>query len=106
MPLSPRKHGAPRRPPRDLAPRPAAHRRGYDHAWSEIRAAKLVRNPFCERCEREGRLAWERLNVDHIIPVRIAPEKRLDIENTQTLCRKCHARKTHEDQAAYPALTQ
>lgn len=108
MAMAPQKHRAYRRQPAagSVVPRAAAHKRGYDHAWSEVRKARLALNPFCQRCEQSGRLEWEKLIVDHKIPVRIAPDLRLEIENTQTLCRKCHAIKTAEDEARYGPATQ
>lgn len=39
--------------------------------------------------------------VDHIVPVEIAPERRLDRTNLQPLCQRCHAIKTAEDLARY-----
>jgi 5-methylcytosine-specific restriction endonuclease McrA len=35
--------------------------------------------------------------VDHIQPVRNAPELAFDLSNLQCLCRRCHSRKTRVD---------
>lgn len=35
--------------------------------------------------------------VDHIVPVDVAPGRRLDDSNLQSLCRSCHAVKTNAD---------
>ncbi|WP_374211822.1 HNH endonuclease [Erythrobacter fulvus] len=38
-----------------------------------------------------------RLEVDHIAPVRDAPERSFDLENLQTLCGPCHGAKTRKE---------
>ena len=59
----------------------------------------LKRDNFtCQKC---GLIEREILQVDHIIPVRISPEKYLDINNLQSLCPNCHARKTIQDIVLY-----
>lgn len=81
--------------------RPSASERGYDHDWAKLREWRLTRNPVCEHCEAAGKVSYEGLIVDHKIPVHVRPDLRLDIDNTQTLCRSCHARKTEADIAKY-----
>jgi 5-methylcytosine-specific restriction endonuclease McrA len=50
----------------------------------------LRRDDFkCVHCGARGRL-----EVDHKIPVRLAPERAFDLDNLQALCRSCHSRKT------------
>lgn len=83
--------------------RPAASRRGYGADWKRLRDAYFRDHPLCEArmegqdfdsststmtCGRPGHC------VDHIVPVEVAPERRLDPTNLQTLCRGCHRRKT------------
>jgi 5-methylcytosine-specific restriction endonuclease McrA len=64
----------------------------------------LRRNPWCQACEAEtGRIEVEALIVDHVIPVHVRPNLRLVIENTQTLCRPHHAKKTERDIERYGA---
>ncbi|WP_035355585.1 HNH endonuclease signature motif containing protein [Edaphobacter aggregans] len=36
-------------------------------------------------------------DVDHVEPIRMAPERRLDMINLQSLCRACHRVKTAQD---------
>ena len=61
----------------------------YDRVWRRLRLAVLSTNPLCAYCEREGRTTLARV-VDHIVPVRLAPERRLDPSNLQPLCTRCH----------------
>ena len=58
--------------------------------WKGARLSAKRRDGFmCVKCgARHG------LEVDHIIPVRDAPERAYDLTNLQTLCRACHSRKT------------
>tara|TARA_R100000655_G_scaffold71369_3_gene109780 strand:+ start:9422 stop:9820 length:399 start_codon:yes stop_codon:yes gene_type:complete len=65
--------------------------RGYDYHWSKV--SKLVRRnePICRMCK--SALAEM---VDHIKPLKEKGE-RLDLDNLQPLCNKCHAIKTRKD---------
>lgn len=40
--------------------------------------------------------------VDHVIPIRVDPSRRLDLTNLQSLDNKCHAVKSAEDKLKYP----
>lgn len=71
--------------------RPDARARGYDWNWKKLRDRFIRKNPLCARCVKRGDL------VDHVVPVDVAPERRLDETNLQTLCRSCHKVKTDED---------
>lgn len=96
MPTLPPSHN-PR--PCDFA-RSRAHQRGYDYAWSQVRDRRRSLSPFCVRCEAKDLVTAVEI-VDHIIPVVIRPDLRLRIDNTQSLCRACHADKTAEDVRSY-----
>ncbi len=67
------------------ANRPSAAKRGYDNSWRTLRAKHLVAHPYCVRCGARAIVA------DHIIPVRIAPHRRLDPTNLQSLCTHHHS---------------
>ena len=69
------------------------HSRGYDSVWTRYAKLYLKQNPLCRMCEAEGRTELATL-VDHIQPLRLRPDLRLDPENLQPLCRSCHAVKT------------
>lgn len=51
-------------------------------------------NYTCQKC---GLREPEIMQVDHIIPVAIAPELSAELTNMETLCPNCHARKTVQD---------
>lgn len=63
--------------------------------WRRLRAVKLEQNPMCEECERNGRYTPAQM-VDHIVPINKGGTS-LDIENLQSLCNACHARKSAKD---------
>uniref|UniRef100_UPI003BA8DAD3 HNH endonuclease n=1 Tax=Stappia sp. TaxID=1870903 RepID=UPI003BA8DAD3 len=67
------------------AKRPTARSRGYDREWEAARAQYLAAYPSCRRCGAKASL------VDHIIPIRKAPHRRLDRTNFQSLCTACHS---------------
>lgn len=79
-----RKHQA--RRPRQQA---SAAARGYDADWKRLRERVLLEEPVCRFCERRG-LAVAATVVDHIEPLSIAPDRRLDRSNLQALCAPCH----------------
>lgn len=70
-------------------PRESRHERGYDNQWAKIATAWLNSHPFCAECEHHGIIEIASV-VDHVIPVRDAPELRLDRKNIWSLCTDCH----------------
>ncbi|MEM9765209.1 MAG: HNH endonuclease [Pseudomonadota bacterium] len=76
--------------------RPSASARGLGADWRKIRARHLQKHPFCVRCGAPA------TDVDHIIPRAIAPERRLDPTNLQSLCSTCHSSwKQREERRQY-----
>jgi 5-methylcytosine-specific restriction protein A len=73
--------------------RPSAARRGYGPRWRRARAAYLVLNPLCVRCQAAGYIRSSTV-VDHVVPHR--GDKRLfwDEANWAPLCKPCHDAKT------------
>lgn len=64
-----------------------------DKRWPPLRLAAKRRDGFkCVQCGARGRL-----EVDHIQPVRYAPELAFVLENLQTLCVSCHSKKTIQE---------
>lgn len=77
---------------RECATRQSGYKRGYGKDWDNYRDWYLKHHKFCALC---GRMA---VLVDHIRPLRYGGA-RLDLNNLQPLCRKCHASKTATDNA-------
>jgi 5-methylcytosine-specific restriction enzyme A len=69
--------------------------RGYDADWRRLRAEHLAEEPYCRECAKVG---VERLAtiVDHIETIRLAPERRLDPTNLQSLCFPHHNQKINQ----------
>lgn len=58
--------------------------------WQVLRHAIMERDDWkCRCCGARGRL-----EIDHIRPVRLAPDRAYDPANLQALCGPCHTRKT------------
>ncbi|WP_370302489.1 HNH endonuclease [Pseudooceanicola sp.] len=71
-----------------------------DQRWPAYRLMAKRRDSFmCVKCGSRYRL-----EVDHIEPVRDAPEKAFDMDNLQTLCGRCHGAKTRLE-AGHPELS-
>jgi 5-methylcytosine-specific restriction protein A len=81
-----------------------AQRRAHDRArstdpfriystpeWRIFRALVLAAHPYCVDC---GALATD---VDHLIPVREAPERALDPSNVAPRCHRDHSRRTSRE---------
>lgn len=62
--------------------------------WTKLSLAFRAENPLCFMCSQLG------TEVDHIIPIRYGGAP-LDWANLQTLCRRCHKLKTHQDKKKY-----
>ncbi|MDJ0857443.1 MAG: HNH endonuclease [Dinoroseobacter sp.] len=68
--------------------------------WRTLRWQIIERDGFaCVKCGARSRS----LEVDHIEPVRSAPERAYDPDNLQTLCASCHTRKTRIECGHKPA---
>lgn len=73
------------------------NRRGklrVESIWNVKYRAKLRDSYVCRICGLEDR---EIVQVDHIIPIALKPELEYDLDNLQTICPNCHARKTLQD---------
>ena len=73
--------------------RACATRRGYGYGWQKLRRMQLTRQPLCVECQRNGLTTWA-TTVDHITPHRGDRALFFDTHNLQSLCKRCHDRKT------------
>jgi 5-methylcytosine-specific restriction endonuclease McrA len=60
--------------------------------WKSLRNYYFQMHPLCQECERMGYVI-EGKEVDHIKPIRFGGAALL-LNNLQTLCKSCHARKS------------
>jgi 5-methylcytosine-specific restriction endonuclease McrA len=60
--------------------------------WQAVRAQVLRDEPVCRECARRG-MTEPATQVDHVVPVAVAPELAFDPTNCQPVCTACHARK-------------
>ena len=74
------------------------------HGWyslpvwtDDLRQAQLLREPFCQECDRRGLRTWA-TDVDHIRDHKGDWALFTARDNLQSLCHFCHARKTMREQ--------
>jgi 5-methylcytosine-specific restriction endonuclease McrA len=76
--------------------------------WLHKREQILRRDKYlCTECRRYGRrdrdgLPVQAVTVHHIEPLELAPERKLDDKNLQSLCKACHNRK-HPEKGTPPS---
>lgn len=58
--------------------------------WQRLRELQLSAEPLCRFCSQAGRTTLA-TDVDHVVPVRQAPDRAFDQTNLQSLCRRCHS---------------
>jgi 5-methylcytosine-specific restriction endonuclease McrA len=58
--------------------------------WPRVRKAQLKRQPFCQACGKNVKLA-----VHHIVPLHVDRSLELDINNLITLCENVHSSFCH-----------
>lgn len=68
--------------------------------WQSLRLKVLNDNPFCVRCSERGYSTIATV-VNHIQPVDKNFELRLDINNCESLCERCHQIITRQDHSKY-----
>lgn len=100
MPSAPKRHNQRQGPRQDK--RRAASDRGYDWDWAKLSARHKRENPLCKACLELGFVVAAEI-TDHVVPVHVRPDLRMDESNLQSLCRGCHTRKTNEDTKKYGA---
>lgn len=72
--------------------------------WRKVRDMAKARDAMmCQRCKANGTITIigkkaRDYAVDHIKPRKLWSELDLTLDNLQTLCRRCHDKKTREEQ--------
>jgi len=61
--------------------------------WKATRNYYIELNPLCEECLRND-IITPGVDIDHIQPLATNYELRLDLNNLQTLCKRCHQQKS------------
>lgn len=64
--------------------------------WRALRYLRLQIDPYCVDCLKfkKYEVASE---VDHIIPIKARPDLAFVFDNTQSLCKSCHGKKTFKE---------
>jgi len=78
----------------------------YDSRWTTFSRLYRKNNPWCVECMKEGNWNDAKIQVDHIIPLEIAPERRYDKTNLQSLCISHHSAKTNKEKLSKEATRQ
>lgn len=74
----------------------SASSRGYGSKWRRVSKSYLEAHPLCEECRKRG-IYTKATVVDHIVPHRGDQKLFWDQSNYQALCKKCHDRKTFNE---------
>lgn len=62
-------------------------------AWIKIRTAYINEYPLCEVCKKKDKIVLA-TEIDHKIAIRIDYDLRMEWDNLQALCHRCHSKKT------------
>ena len=66
--------------------------------YKEVRLKALARDGYvCYYCGAENK----DMTIDHIIPISVAPELAIDIENMVTACKPCNSSKGSRSQGVF-----
>jgi 5-methylcytosine-specific restriction endonuclease McrA len=80
------------------------HQRFYQSKqWQQMRLYILSVQPLCQECLKEDRLEPSTV-VDHITSLTIEWSKRLDVDNLQGLCDRCHNIKSAKERVEYKRI--
>ena len=82
--------------------RKALHKGGAGYGSAHIlwRKRVLANDPICRWDLGDGRRCLEPSTVaDHVVPVKVLPAERYNLDNSQGLCHRHHNSKTHEERS-------
>ena len=82
-----------------VAPLPQPdHKRLYSRRrWHALRRQWLAEHPLCAECERRGEIRMA-TDVDHVTPHKGDAKLFWSTANMQSLCARCHGRKSAREQ--------
>ena len=63
----------------------------------DLRPTQLLREPYCEECDKRGLRRVRATDVDHRVDHKGNWEVFTDRSNLRSLCHSCHSRKTAKD---------
>lgn len=72
----------------------------YDNQWRKYSRRRLDAFPFCARCEALGRVRFA-VVTDHVTPHKGDALLFWDSSNHQSLCKRCHDRKTRLEDGGF-----
>ncbi|WP_414018266.1 HNH endonuclease [Lactiplantibacillus plantarum] len=76
---------------------PEANAFYHSKQWSTVRGFIYSRDLAC--CQVCGQALDDRKIVDHIHPLKVAPDEKLDKNNLWTMCYRCHNIKTQLEES-------
>lgn len=72
--------------------------------WQLLREQAMTRDlGLCQHCYKNKKITIA-TEVDHIVPIKVEWEYRLELGNLQSLCHRCHTIKTIDDKKKYKEL--
>lgn len=89
-----------RRKQYDRMSRPEYHAWYSTGCWRRTRALYLSSHPLCVECIKRGRVTPSAV-VDHIEPHKGDLVKFWDVNNLQSMCKRCHDRKTASEDGGF-----
>lgn len=61
--------------------------------WRRLREYKLLIDPFCERCKERDEIVPAE-EVHHIVEISVDPDRALEYDNLESLCKTCHSKES------------
>lgn len=87
-------------PAKTVTTKKSNHQEFYNSSvWKKVRAKQIAKQPMCEICLYSN-IEVPADQVDHIISISWGGSK-LNMENLQSLCYKCHGAKSRIEQDCY-----